>query len=69
MVDQELADLIPPGITRTSVHPHRGVIPRSANVFLAASQYARWKEAADVVAQPVLAAAQLREITDVLASP
>ncbi|GGS95436.1 aldo/keto reductase [Streptomyces violaceus] len=70
MVDQELADLIRPGLT-----PAQACIlavascPGVTNVLLAASSTPHWKEAAKAVAQPSLTAAQLREITDVLASP
>ncbi|MGW3411425.1 hypothetical protein [Streptomyces sp. NPDC000888] len=39
------------------------------NVLLAASGAPHWKEAAGAVAQPSLAAAQLRVITDLLISP
>ncbi|MEU7429098.1 aldo/keto reductase [Streptomyces sp. NPDC040750] len=70
MVDQELADLIRPGLT-----PAQASIlavascPGVTNVLLAASGAPHWKEAADAVAQPSLTAAKLREITGVLASP
>jgi aryl-alcohol dehydrogenase-like predicted oxidoreductase len=70
MVDQELADLIRPGLT-----PAQACIlavascPGVTNVLLAASGAPHWKEAADAVAHPSLTAAQLREITGVLASP
>ncbi|MFJ2736076.1 aldo/keto reductase [Streptomyces sp. NPDC087317] len=70
MVDQELADLIRPGLT-----PAQACIlavascPGVTNVLLAASGAPHWKEAADAVAQPSLTAAKLREITGVLASP
>ncbi|MFE8950526.1 aldo/keto reductase [Streptomyces sp. NPDC007856] len=70
MVDQELADLIRPGLT-----PAQACVlavascPGVTNVLLAASGAPHWKEAADAVAQPSLTAAKLREITGVLASP
>ncbi|MFE2513328.1 aldo/keto reductase [Streptomyces naganishii] len=70
MVDQELADLIRPGLT-----PAQACIlavascPGVTNVLLAASGAPHWKEASDAVAQPSLTAAKLREITGVLASP
>ncbi|WP_328983099.1 aldo/keto reductase [Streptomyces mirabilis] len=70
MVDQELADLIRPGLT-----PAQACVlavascPGVTNVLLAASGAPHWKEAAAAVAQPSLTAAQLREITVVLASP
>ncbi|MDX3698025.1 aldo/keto reductase [Streptomyces europaeiscabiei] len=70
MVDQELADLIRPGLT-----PAQACIlavascPGVTNVLLAASGAPHWRQAADAVAQPSLTAAKLREITGVLASP
>ncbi|MFB7509822.1 aldo/keto reductase [Streptomyces broussonetiae] len=70
MVDQELADLIRPGLT-----PAQACVlavascPGVTNVLLAASGAPHWKEAADAVAQPSLTAAKLRKITGVLASP
>ncbi|MCT9011592.1 aldo/keto reductase [Streptomyces rhizosphaerihabitans] len=70
MVDQELADLIRPGLT-----PAQACIltvascPGVTDVLIAASSTPHWREAADAVAQPSLTAAQLREITGVLASP
>ncbi|MEG3631940.1 aldo/keto reductase [Streptomyces poriticola] len=70
MVDQELADLIRPGLT-----PAQACVltvascPGVTDVLLAASGAPHWKEAADAVAQPALTAAKLREITGVLASP
>ncbi|MFE4821934.1 aldo/keto reductase [Streptomyces sp. NPDC056704] len=70
MVDQELADLIQPGLT-----PAQACVlavascPGVTNVLLAASGAPHWREAADAIAQPSLTAAQLREITGVLASP
>ncbi|MEU6353153.1 aldo/keto reductase [Streptomyces sp. NPDC047072] len=70
MVDQELADLIRPGLA-----PAQACVlavascPGVTNVLLAASGAPHWKEAADAVAQPSLTTAKLREITDVLASP
>lgn len=70
MVDQELTDLIRPGLT-----PAQACVlavascPGVTNVLLAASSAPHWKEAADAVAHPSLSTAQLREITGVLASP
>ncbi|MER6406275.1 aldo/keto reductase [Streptomyces viridosporus] len=70
MVDQELADLIRPGLT-----PAQACIlavascPGVTDVLIAASSAPHWRQAADAVAQPSLTAATLREITDVLASP
>ncbi|MFJ9668788.1 aldo/keto reductase [Streptomyces sp. NPDC101219] len=70
MVDQELADLIRPGVT-----PAQACVlavascPGVTDVLLAASGAPHWKEAAEAVAQPSLTAAKLREITGVLASP
>ncbi|MGJ5899230.1 aldo/keto reductase [Streptomyces niveiscabiei] len=70
MVDQELADLIRPGLT-----PAQACVlavascPGVTDVLLAASDAPHWREAADAVAQPSLTAAKLREITGVLASP
>ncbi|MFE2473334.1 MULTISPECIES: aldo-keto reductase family protein [Streptomyces] len=70
MVDQELADLIQPGLT-----PAQACVlavascPGVTNVLLAASGAPHWKEAAKAVAQPSLTTAKLREITRVLASP
>lgn len=70
MVEQELADLIRPGLT-----PAQACVlavascPGVTDVLIAASSAPHWREAADAVAQPSLTAAQLREITDVLASP
>ncbi|MEU8718372.1 aldo/keto reductase [Streptomyces sp. NPDC048663] len=69
MVDQELADLIRPGLT-----PAQACVlavascPGVTNVLLAASATSHWREAADAVAQPSLTTAKLREITGVLAS-
>ncbi|MBA2811502.1 aldo/keto reductase [Streptomyces sp. KM273126] len=69
MVDQELADLIRPGLT-----PAQACVlavascPGVTNVLIAASSTPHWREAADAVAQPSLTTAQLREITGVLAS-
>ncbi|MFJ6661646.1 aldo/keto reductase [Streptomyces sp. NPDC091377] len=69
VVDQELADLIRPGLT-----PAQACVlavascPGVTNVLLAASGTSHWREAADAVAQPSLTAAKLREITGVLAS-
>ncbi|MFI2206996.1 aldo/keto reductase [Streptomyces sp. NPDC020192] len=70
MVGQELADLIRPGLT-----PARACTlsvascPGVTDVLIADSSTSHWKEAADAVAEPTLTAAQLREITGVLASP
>jgi len=70
IVDQELADLVQPGLT-----PAQACIlatascPGVTDVLVAASSTSHWKEAADAVAQPPLDTARLREITDVLASP
>ncbi|MFF5344086.1 aldo/keto reductase [Streptomyces althioticus] len=70
MVGQELADLIRPGLT-----PAQACVlavascPGVTDVLIAASSAPHWREAADAVAQPFLTAAQLREITGVLASP
>ncbi|MCX4429687.1 hypothetical protein [Streptomyces mirabilis] len=70
MVGQELADFIRPGLT-----PAQACVlavascPGVRNVLLAASGAPHWGEAADAVAQLSLTAAQLREITVVLASP
>lgn len=69
MVDQELVDLIRPGLT-----PAQACIlaaascPGVTQVLVAASSAPHWKEAADAVAQPPLDIARLREITGVLAS-
>ncbi|WP_432158201.1 aldo/keto reductase [Streptomyces sp. bgisy153] len=70
MVDQELADLIRPGLT-----PAQACIlaaascPGVTQVLLAASSAPHWQAAADAVAQPALDTARLRKVTDVLASP
>jgi aryl-alcohol dehydrogenase-like predicted oxidoreductase len=70
MVDQELADLVRPGLT-----PAQACVlavascPGVTDVLLAASSAPHWSQAADAVAQPSLTAAKLREITGVLASP
>jgi aryl-alcohol dehydrogenase-like predicted oxidoreductase len=70
IVDQELADLIRPGLT-----PAQACVltvascPGVTDVLIAASRTPHWREAADAVAQPSLTAAKLREITHVLASP
>ncbi|MFE4415463.1 aldo/keto reductase [Streptomyces sp. NPDC056821] len=69
MVDQELADLIRPGLT-----PAQACVlavascPGVTHVLIAASSAPHWGEAVDAVAQPSLTVAQLREITGVLAS-
>ncbi|MEU9471313.1 aldo/keto reductase [Streptomyces avermitilis] len=70
MVDQELANLIRPGLT-----PAQACVlavascPGVTDVLLAASGAPHWSQAAEAVAQPSLTAAKLREITGVLASP
>ncbi|MFJ5228161.1 aldo/keto reductase [Streptomyces sp. NPDC088400] len=70
IVDQELADLIRPGLT-----PAQACIlatascPGVTDILIAASSTPHWKEATDAVTQPPLDTARLREITDVLASP
>ncbi|MFF3350891.1 aldo/keto reductase [Streptomyces sp. NPDC002779] len=70
IVDQELADLIRPGLT-----PAQACVlavascPGVTDVLLATSSAPHWREAAEAVAQPCLTADQLREITGVLASP
>ncbi|MEU1921021.1 aldo/keto reductase [Streptomyces albogriseolus] len=70
MVDQELADLIRPGLT-----PAQACVlavascPGVTDVLLAASGAPHWREAAQAVAKPALTAVKLREITGVLASP
>lgn len=69
MVDQDLAGLIRPDLT-----PAQACVlavasrPGVTDVLVAASSAPHWKEAAQAVAQPCLTAAQLRGITDVLAS-
>ncbi|MFE4540466.1 aldo/keto reductase [Streptomyces scopuliridis] len=69
MVDQELADLIRPGLTSAQACVLAvASCPGVTNVLLAASGTSHWREAADAVAHPSLTAAQLREITRVLAS-
>ncbi|WP_225827090.1 aldo/keto reductase [Streptomyces naphthomycinicus] len=70
IVDQELADLIRPGLT-----PAQACIlavascPGVTDVLLAASGTSHWRQAAHAVAQTSLTAAKLREITGVLAAP
>jgi aryl-alcohol dehydrogenase-like predicted oxidoreductase len=70
LVDQELADLIRPGLT-----PAQACVlavascPGVTDVLIAASSAPHWSQAADAVDQPSLTAAKLREITGVLASP
>ncbi|WP_176741266.1 hypothetical protein [Streptomyces sp. LUP30] len=70
MVDQELADLIRPGLT-----PAQACVlavascPGVTDVLVAASGAPHWSQAASAVAQPSLNAAKLWEITGVLASP
>jgi predicted aldo/keto reductase-like oxidoreductase len=65
MVDQELADLIRPGLT-----PAQACIlaaascPGVTQVLLAASSTSHWQAAADAVAQPALDTARLRKVTD-----
>ncbi|MFH8699002.1 aldo/keto reductase [Streptomyces chartreusis] len=69
MVDQELIDLVRPGLT-----PAQACIlaaascPGVTQVLVAASTASHWREAADAVAQPSLDIARLREIAGVLAS-
>ncbi|MEV6742213.1 hypothetical protein AB0N14_37095 [Streptomyces sp. NPDC051104] len=61
MVDEELADLIRPGLT-----PAQACVlavascPGVTNVLLAASGAPHWSQAADAVAQPSLTAAMCR---------
>ncbi|KND39128.1 aldo/keto reductase [Streptomyces stelliscabiei] len=70
MVDQELADLIRPGLTSAQACVLAvASCPGMTDVLIAASSAPHWREAADAVAHPSLTAAQLREITGVLASP
>ncbi|MEU0111498.1 hypothetical protein ABZ313_39975 [Streptomyces sp. NPDC006251] len=70
MVDQELADLIGPGLTAAQACILAvASCPGVTDILLAASSATHWRQAADAVAQPSLATAQLREITHVLASP
>lgn len=70
IVDQELADLIRPGLP-----PAQACVlavascPGVTDVLIAASSASHWRQAADAVAQPSLTAVKLREITGVLASP
>ena len=70
MADQELADLIRPGLT-----PAQACLltvascPGVTDVLITASSTPHWSEAAQAVAQPALTTAKLREITHVLASP
>ncbi|MFF8717144.1 aldo/keto reductase [Streptomyces sp. NPDC015184] len=69
MVDQELTDLIRPGLTPAQACTLTAAsCPGVTDVLLAASSAPHWKEAADAVAQPALTTATLREITDVLTS-
>jgi hypothetical protein len=70
MVDQELADLIRPGLNPAqarvlAVAPCPGV----TDVLIGASSAPHWSQAADAVAQPSLTAAKLGEITGVLTFP
>ncbi|MFM9584158.1 aldo/keto reductase [Streptomyces caniscabiei] len=70
MVDQELADLIRPGLTSAQACVLAvASCPGVTDVLIAASSAPHWREAADAVTQPSLTAAQLRELTGVLASP
>ncbi|MFE4630692.1 aldo-keto reductase family protein [Streptomyces mirabilis] len=70
MVDQELADLIRPGLTPAQACVLAAAsCPGVTDVLLAASGAPHWRQAAFAVAQPSLTAAKLREITGVLASP
>ncbi|MFF3578069.1 hypothetical protein [Streptomyces mirabilis] len=70
MVGQELADLVRRGLSPAQACVLTvGSCPGVTDVLLAASGAPHWKKAADAVAQPSLTAAQLREITGVLASP
>lgn len=69
LVDQELADLIRPGLTPAQVCLLTAAsCPGVTHVLLAASDAPHWRQAADAVAQPSLTATKLREITGVLAS-
>ncbi|MGA5509464.1 hypothetical protein [Streptomyces umbrinus] len=70
IVDQELDDLIRPGLT-----PAQACVlavascPGVTDLLIAASSAPHWSQAAEAVAQPSLTAAKLRETTGVLASP
>ncbi|MFB7457102.1 hypothetical protein [Streptomyces sp. NPDC056188] len=69
MVDQELADIIRPGLTLAQACVLAvASCPGVTHVLIAASSAPHWGEAVDAVAQPSLTVAQLREITGVLAS-
>ncbi|MET9522217.1 hypothetical protein [Streptomyces coeruleorubidus] len=70
MVDQELADLIRPGLTPAQARVLTvASCPGVTDVLISASSAPHWRQAADAVAQPSLTTAKLREITGVLASP
>ncbi|MDG9709639.1 aldo/keto reductase [Streptomyces sp. DH10] len=69
MVDQELVDLIRPGLTPAQVCILTAAsCPGVTQVLVAASSAPHWRQAADAVAQPPLETARLREIAGVLAS-
>lgn len=69
MVDKELVSLIRPGLA-----PAQACLlatascPGVTSVLVSASSASHWQEAADVLAEPPLDIARLREITGVLAS-
>ncbi|MFE6522253.1 hypothetical protein [Streptomyces sp. NPDC057794] len=70
MVDQELANLIRPGLTSAQACLLTvASCPGVTDVLIAASSTPHWRDAADAVAQPSLTTAKLREIIHVLASP
>ncbi|MFD9097859.1 aldo/keto reductase [Streptomyces collinus] len=70
MVDQELADLIRPGLTPAQACVLTAAsCPGVTDVLIAASSAQHWSQAADAAAQPSLTADKLREITGVLTSP
>ncbi|MGW7130126.1 aldo/keto reductase [Streptomyces bobili] len=70
MVDQELADLIRPGLTSAQACVLAvASCPGVTDVLIAASSTPHWRDATEAVAQPSLTAAKLREITGVLAAP
>lgn len=82
MVDQELADLVRPGLPTPAQACVLAVVscPALTDVLIAASSAPHWSQAAVAVAQPFLTAAKLREkpeegapyaksFTGVLASP
>ncbi|MFE3408877.1 hypothetical protein ACFXMT_11225 [Streptomyces mirabilis] len=69
MVEQELVDLIRPGLTPAQAYILATASgPGVTQVLVAASSASHWREAAAAVARPPLDAARLREITGVLAS-